>query len=78
MDNKDRVAAANALISWFNSQEVSGADAERIMLKVIAKLIISRVGNTHPDSINDAMDEHNRVLGHELIDRIHSVRRLKR
>jgi hypothetical protein len=78
MDNKDRVAAANALISWFNSQDITSRDAEIIMLKVVAKLIISRIGNTHPDTINDEMDEHNRVLGHELIDRIHSVRRLKR
>ena len=78
MENKDRVAAANALISWFNSQDITSRDAEIIMLKVMAKLIISRIGNTHPDTINDEMDEHNRVLGHELIDRIHSFRRLKR
>ena len=78
MENKDRTAAANALISWFNSQEIGSVDAERIMLKVMAKLIVERIRNTHPDTINKELDEHNRVLGHELIDRIHSVRRLKR
>jgi len=78
MENKDRVAAANALISWFNSQDIGSRDAESIMLKVIAKLMISRIRNTHPDTIHDEMDEHNRVLGHELVDRLHATRRLKR
>lgn len=40
MDNKECTAAANALIEWFNSQEISQGDAKLVMAKVLAKIMI--------------------------------------
>jgi hypothetical protein len=74
MENSEHTAAANALIRWFNSQQIGGADAEYIMLKVAAKLICSRVRATHPETIQFEMDEYTRILSHELIERIYQTR----
>jgi hypothetical protein len=74
MENSEQVQAANALIRWFNSQGIGGADAECIMLKVAAKLIAARVSNTHPERISFEMDEYTRILSHELIERIYQTR----
>ena len=46
MDNKERTQAANALIEWFNSQEISQSDAKAVMAKVIAKICVSSKGDT--------------------------------
>lgn len=35
-------AAANGLVEWFNTMEINKADAEIIMSRVMAKLIIAR------------------------------------
>ena len=74
MENKELVAAANALIRWFNSQQITSGDAEWIMLKVAAKLICQRVKSTHPETIDFEMDEYTRILSHELIERIYQTR----
>ena len=74
MENKELVAAANALIRWFNSQQITSGDAEWIMLKVAAKLIAHRVASSHPEQIGFEMDEHTRILSHELIKRIYQTR----
>ena len=74
MENKEHVAAANALIRWFNSQGIGADDAEYIMLKVAAKLICQRVKSTHPETISFEMDEYTRILSHELIERIYQTR----
>ena len=74
MENREHVAAANALVRWFNSQQISAIDAEIIMLKVAAKLIAARIRNTHPDQISFEMDEYTRILSHELIERIYQTR----
>jgi hypothetical protein len=74
MENREQIQAANALIRWFNSQGISSADAENIMLKVAAKLIASRVRSTHPEQISFEMDEYTRILSHELIERIYNDR----
>ena len=74
MENREQIQAANALIRWFNSQGISSADAENIMLKVAAKLIAARVRSTHPDQISFEMDEYTRILSHELIERIYHTR----
>jgi hypothetical protein len=41
MTPKEQVQAANALIEWFNSQEIGKANAHAVMIKVFAKLLIS-------------------------------------
>jgi hypothetical protein len=75
MENKELTEAANALIRWFNSQEITSGDAEHIMLKVAAKLVAARCkGATHPEQISFEMDEHMRILSHELIERIYQLR----
>lgn len=43
MDNKEAISAANALIEWFNSQEIPPSNAESIMSKVQAKLFVARI-----------------------------------
>ena len=74
MENREQVQAANALIRWFNSQGIGAVDAECIMLKVAAKLIAHRVASSHPEQIGFEMDEHTRILSHELIERIYHTR----
>jgi hypothetical protein len=60
MDHKDQVAAANALIQWFNSQDISPADATLVMSKVVAKVLAGR----------DREGERPRVSAHDLADMI--------
>ena len=73
MDNKQRTEAGNALIQWFNSQEIPPSDAEAIMLKVMAKLILLRIDATRPtrNAFLDNAVEHNHLhLVHELNERL--------
>lgn len=77
MDNREQVLAANALIEWFNGQEIHMADASMVMAKVIAKIIISKVGWQDRQSILDLMDATNLAIAHELNDRIVAVARGK-
>jgi hypothetical protein len=74
MENRDLVAAANALIDWFNSQEVSSKNAEAIMLKVIAKLIVKRINANESVQIKVELDDHHRVLAHEIVERIYQMK----
>ena len=46
MDPKEQTAAANALVEWFNSQEIGSANALSVMQRVIAKILISRAADT--------------------------------
>ena len=74
MDSTELTQAANALIRWFNSQQITSGDAESIMLKVAAKLMCARVKASRPETIQFEMDEHTRILSHELIERIYQTR----
>lgn len=76
MDNKELTAAANALIQWFNSQDIASRDAEEIMSKITAKLIIAR--GTSPQDITDELNKHNLKLVKDLADRIYQVNKDKR
>jgi hypothetical protein len=75
MDNKERTQAANALIQWFNSQDISQADAEIVILKVTAKILNRRFDRTNPASVTAALDEHQRILAHETIEAIYNEKR---
>jgi len=81
--NRELTSAANALVQWFNSQSISSGDAEQIMMKVQAVLIEKRTRSTinrgHIDLAHEQfkyeLDEHMRILAHEIIDRIHAMRK---
>ena len=82
MDAKERTQAANALVAWFNSQDIAPRDAAAIMRKVQAKLIVSYAGvsssGSTPDSqrlLDAAVDDHMLALVHDVNDRLHHVRR---
>jgi len=79
MDNKERTECANALVQWFNSQEVPPADAAAIMSKVLAKIIVGAVhGATTPDvrkSLDNSVDAVTLQLVHDVNDRIFHVRK---
>ena len=82
MDTKEQTQAANALVGWFNSQDIAQRDAEAIMRKVIAKLIVTYAGVTPKGSTLDsqrlldaALDDHMLALVHDVNDRLHHVRR---
>ena len=82
MDSKEHVAAGNALIEWFNSQEIAPYDAERIMVKVLAKLLVTESGldgPTPPHSaqklLDHAIDSFTLDLVHAINDRLFHVRR---
>ena len=46
MDSKEQTSAANALVEWFNSQEIGSADALAVMQKVTAKILIAKASDT--------------------------------
>lgn len=73
--NRERTAAANALIEWFNGQEIRSSEAEAIMHKVLAKML---VGRTRPGvfALKEALDRHTTDLVHEMNERLHAIRRL--
>ena len=79
MDSKERTECANALVQWFNSQEVPPADAAAIMSKVLAKIIVGAVhGATTPDvrkSLDNSVDAVTLQLVHDVNDRIFHVRK---
>lgn len=79
MDNKEHTEAANALINWFNSQDIAVADAAEIMSKVIAKILVSAVSNARTpnarrEAINEGVDLFTLHLVHDVNDRLHHVR----
>lgn len=43
MDSKEHAQAGNALVQWFNGQEISHKDALLVMSKVMAKIITMNV-----------------------------------
>jgi hypothetical protein len=79
MDQKERTEAANALVNWFNSQEISQADACAIMSKVVAKILVGAVSGPHtPDvrqALDSTLDQFTLGLVHDMNDRIFHVRR---
>jgi hypothetical protein len=74
MDNKELVLAGNALVQWFNSQEIAPADAGAVMLKVLAKLIVERTGSNR-NELDLAIDTVNLQLTHDINDRLFNVRK---
>jgi len=74
MESKDRIAAANALVGWFNSQEIAPTDAKAIMSKVLAKLMVP-TRPTGPHEMDNIFDDFLLQLTHDINDRLHHVRR---
>lgn len=55
MDNREHTQAANALIEWFNGQEISKTDAILVMSKVIAKVLVGTHG-TEREALTPPLD----------------------
>lgn len=73
MDTKDQVAAANALIEWFNSQEIGPSDAQKIMSKVLAKLLAPPRGPHLPrEALQKRLDTFTLNLAHDVNERTYS------
>jgi len=76
MDTKEHVAAGNALVQWFNSQEIAPADAKAIMSKVLAKLLVAEIGHTATrQQIEAVFDRFDLQLVHDINDRLFNVKR---
>lgn len=79
MDNRELTDAAEALIGWFNSQSLKPSEAEKIMAKVIAKIICDRMKistMSAPPSESVFRQElmgNQETLMHELITRIYII-----
>lgn len=58
MDKKDETAAINALIAWFQSQEISPVDSVTILAKTITVAVYSHVSNTLDQNDKPAMEAH--------------------
>jgi hypothetical protein len=67
MSQKEQTQAANALIEWFNSQEIGKADAHTVMIKVFAKLLISSPADTR--TMREAFDRLTADLANECNNR---------
>lgn len=70
--------AANALVEWFNSQELGPADAEAIMHRVQAKLLVARVNRNDVFVLQEAIAEAQLRFVHEANERLHQVWKDKR
>jgi len=79
MDTKEHIQAANALIQWFNSQEIAQADACAIMSKVMAKILVGTLQGSHTaterQSLDNIIDRIMLQLVHDINDRIFATRR---
>jgi hypothetical protein len=79
MDTKSHIEAANALIQWFNSQEIAPGDATKIMSKVVAKIIVGALKGSHTAAerraLDDTVDHVMLQLVHDINDRIFASRR---
>ena len=73
MTSKELAQAGSALVEWFNSQEISSVDAERIMSKVSAKLIAKRSYKAGPQAISDEVGRHNLNLVKDLADALYAL-----
>ncbi len=56
MSPKEQTAAANALIGWFNSQELGPAAAREVLVKVFAKMLINK-----PDDVRTMCEAFDRL-----------------
>jgi hypothetical protein len=79
MDTKEQIQAANALIQWFNSQEITERDAAAIMTKVLAKILVGALQGSHTAAqrrgLDDLIDGLMLQLVHDINDRIFATRR---
>jgi hypothetical protein len=79
MDNKERTEAGNALVQWFNSQEIAPQDASAIMTKVLAKILVGNISGPHTRAVrgqlDEAIDRAMLNLVNEVNERIFNVRR---
>lgn len=68
-------AAANGLVEWFNTMEISKEDAETIMSRVMAKLI---VGRTRKDvfALSEAVNDAAFRLVNDMNARLHQDSKL--
>ena len=67
MTPQEQTQAANALIQWFNSQEIGKANAHLVMIKVFAKLLIAKP--TDIRTIREAFDRLTADLANECNNR---------
>jgi hypothetical protein len=79
MDQKERLDAANALVQWFNSQEISPSDASAIMSKVQAKIFVGAMASPSlPETrsqLYDLIDRAMLQLIHDMNDRLFATKR---
>jgi hypothetical protein len=75
MDSRELTSAANALIEWFNHQEISRADAQEVMAKVIAKIIVGKVGPLDRTALLQELDKIHLAITHALNERMVQVAR---
>jgi len=83
MESREKTAAANALIEWFNSQEIAQQDAMDVMSKVMAKIFVSTTtgvltGPHTPEAhraFDTAVDRVHLQFIHDVNDRLFHVRR---
>lgn len=65
MDNRELKEAGNALIQWFNSQEINQLDALMILSKVAAKIIAKNAPATRK-GLEQAVDTFTLTLVHDV------------
>lgn len=70
LEHKD---AANALVQWFNSQDIGRDDAKCVIEMVLAKLFMDT--STDLEQLAPLLNLHNRSLCQYMADRIQSGRR---
>jgi hypothetical protein len=79
MDTREQVAAANALIEWFNSQAVAPSDAIDVMTKVMAKVIVANLSGpttaAERRGLDEMLDTIMLKLVHATNERLFQVRR---
>lgn len=80
MTPKEQAAAANALIGWCNSQEITPADAELVLSKVLAKIFVDRLPSgptTDPYILHKIIQTFEFTLVNDTNERSYYARRIK-
>lgn len=74
---RELAQAGNALIEWFNNQELSSSNSLQVMSKVIAKIIVDARPDTerHRGPISDAIDNFTFILVNDINARLYNTRK---
>lgn len=74
MDANEIKEAGNALVHWFNTQELTPEQSLLVMRKVIAKIILKKVDGTDDRAVHHAVNALSIDIIHDVLDAARKLR----